>query len=723
MLINSQLVKDHFGQYYKIQTSKDKPAPGALESELFRSNSQAKSFIDNLKAPVSFWSKIYHSESLIAETVLNDNHLKTQVAELFHKGKIKAFKIDVPSLSEHPPEKRTVQDGSKNNHTFTTASTLLISSPKEVKQFTNKADAEKYLSEISADEEQLKSIASELDLSADDISSVNLTDVVATALASGALIVIVDRYSAPPSSGGDEAGVVHGDKDASKGPETPECSFDAMTIECSHFGKGRNYKLDVIKDKPNLNGVDKALQVIAKPGDPDEITVTYSGSCANGSKECPAIKIDSKTLSGTFTDNPYKFKALPLEDEREPDNFMDFLKHYLVPDLSGLKYQTYSIEKSGCNGSEGKIAKVHAFPTFKWGGNVEFGYYEKNPNKEKDPNKLKETAELKLLAKINGNLSKKNWAFETSKSNDTNKYFPDIHEKVDGLVKRIDKFKTMKNQDEDIDVGLVNLNIGWPNISIGGNIELKEATNDFDVDVGGDLSLAFSPLIKADLKTDILDWFVSLVGGPFGEFLRRVKIQAAKGIGTKKFNAKAILALEVIVNGSLSAELKWEKTAKEKWLSTVGNKTGSASLGLTIGLVGVIKGETQIFRVKITIGAEFHLKGARNSSEGIGGIVTLFATTAKDKPAIGGKFEFTGAALYYTYYAEVGSAEIESERTSDASSGRKKSGLASQASQTSSSESKLKEDRLEKFHEFFAPFEIPRKNSIDKPIPISDFDL
>ncbi len=37
----------------------------------------------------------------------------------------------------------------------------------------------------------------------------------------------------------------------------------------------------------------------------------------------------------------------------------------------------------------------------------------------------------------------------------------------------------------------------------------------------------------------------------------------------------------------------------------------------------------------------------------------LFATTAEGKPAIGGEFIFTGATIYYLYYAEVSIRESE----------------------------------------------------------------
>jgi len=251
MLINSQLVKDHFGQYYKIQTSKDKPAPGALQAEVFSSNAQAAQFINNLKAPVSFWSKIYNSEMLILKSVSDEKKLKADVAELFSRGKIKAFKIDMPKPSEHPPEKRSLKDSHKNTHTFTPVSSLLITKPKEIKKFSNTAEAEKYLSEISADKDQLKNIAQELDLHHGGSDSDVLSSVTES-LATGLVVIVVDRYSAPPSTKTDNDGAVRGDQDASKtssaaaataatGDDICNCTINTLTAKCKH-GRTQNGK-------------------------------------------------------------------------------------------------------------------------------------------------------------------------------------------------------------------------------------------------------------------------------------------------------------------------------------------------------------------------------------------------------------------------------------------------------------------------------------------------
>ncbi|MCW8935131.1 MAG: hypothetical protein OQK98_10440 [Gammaproteobacteria bacterium] len=251
MLINSQLVKDHFGQYYKIQTSKDKPAPLSLESEVFRSKTQAAQFINNLTAPISFWSRIVNSETLILKSISNEKQLKEEVAELFNRGKIKAFKIDISSSSDHPPEKRTVTDSNKNNHTFTPVSSLLISNPKEIKKFSNKTEAEKYLNELSADKDQLKNIAQELNLGAGGSDSEVLSSIT-TSLESGLVVIVVDRYSAPPSTKSDSDGTVRGDQDASKASSAAvitsateedicNCTIKTLTAKCKH-GRTQNEK-------------------------------------------------------------------------------------------------------------------------------------------------------------------------------------------------------------------------------------------------------------------------------------------------------------------------------------------------------------------------------------------------------------------------------------------------------------------------------------------------
>lgn len=715
MTILNSVLKNRFGKHYKVQLPHEMNTQLNLKSEIFWNEVSTRQFVKDLTAPEGYWREIVaktdtHSSSFTTQEI------ESKVSELMLGGKIKLYPVDIPDIVEHPPEKRVIKKQDAN-YRFASKSSLLISKPTEIKIFSNEKDAINFLREIGADDEELQTIASELNIELQSTASIDNSSArpaISKAMAAGDVVIIVDKTSSvPPSQQSKTTDYDTNNQDVGLGPhsgnKTPVCEISTLNIKCSHGS--RNYQLDVINSPNNLNGSEKVIQVLAKPGDPDKITIDFSGSCENGNNKCPSVKVYGDEVNKIFNTSPVIFDALPKNIDNKPDGFIDFLQYYLIPDLNGLDYQTYIVKSKGCSSCNDRHeAKVHAFPTFKWGGNVNFGYIDKNSD----------NAALKLAANISGNVGEKNWAFETSSSKQIDKYFPELHEKVDNIVKRLGEFKSMSNPDakaeKDKDTALIKFKVDWPNISLGGNIELKEAIGSNEVDIGGDINFGFNPLLKADVRTDILDWFITGVGGPFGEFLRRVKVKAAKGVGTETINAKAIVALEVVVSGNLSATLKWEKNAKEKWISSKGDKTSEASASLNIGLEGKIQGETKIFRVKIVMGAELHLKGATSVSEGIGGTLTLFATTAENKPALGGSFKFTGAALYYTYYAEIGSAQIENNDTQETTRRRGSSNARGAAAIEAQKDTKLKEDRLKKLHQFFDPQEWPKSDKRNTPV-------
>lgn len=363
MLVNSQLVKDHFGQYYKIHINKDKPALATIKAEQFHSHIQATQFIYNLVVPTDFWLKIYASTTLNAKPVYNNSQLVSAVAKLFSKGQIKAFKIDIPSPSEDAPEKRTVKDKNNNKHTFAPAASLLISNPREVKKFTNKVEAEKYIKELSPSTEQLKNVCKELDLPQTGSESKLLTSVTSS-LASGAIVVVVDRYSAPPSSDSTpDAGEKHSDKDASKGPEPIagsglnqseecNCTINSLNVKCSH-GRSQNKKgiLQVVPtpdktriEEYELMGVKVTLKEEFAGKDEIDCSVNLQN---NKSSSCFYITDETNELV-----NKESSKILLKGENKEK------LDKWPI-DASAM---TTSIQGHGCD-KAGKTVQIECFPS------------------------------------------------------------------------------------------------------------------------------------------------------------------------------------------------------------------------------------------------------------------------------------------------------------------------------------------------------------------------
>lgn len=683
MLIR-QLVKDRFGQHYKIHTSKEAPVQVRVKPEQFHSDLQASRFIENLIVPVGFWKNLCYTTSLVEKPARNDAEITARIAALFSSGKIKAYKIDIHSHTDHPPSKRTITDGKKNRHIFIPATALLVSKSSDVITFKDKTEAHKYLAALSPDKATLQTMAQELKLprpsKKDDHNE--LMEIVASGMASGDIVVFLDNHTTPPAaSSSSDGSTQHSDKNASHGPETPNCTIDKMIVQCSHYSKGRNYRLDVLKDKPNLNGVDKALQVIAKPGDPDVITIDYAGSCGCGNKSCPSITIDSPAINGTFTDKPYKFEALPGTDSSKPDGFMDFLKYHMMPEIRELDYAVYNISKGGCNGSENITAKVLAFPTFKWEGSAGFGYKSKDIKDKTSGNTEKKIAWDASL-KINGNNGTADWelSYETGSEKPI---FPKLQSYLQGFFEQVNKFcsTSKKSGDKPVDIE--------SHVSIGGGVELKENGDDFGVDLLGSFGLNLDPLIKANITYDILDGILSTLSGGIVPFLKKIKAEAEKakkaaeaiqngakkakeirtaikeGTGGDKVGLHGDIAIDLDITGTVGAVLKWQKDLGKPWKTTNGDVVNEGTARIGLKLTGKAEAEADIFFVKVSLGAMFVVADAKDSGKGVGIELKVTATTEKDKPGLSGNVTVTGAAIYYAYWAEVGVKANDSEIVDD----------------------------------------------------------
>lgn len=469
--------------------------------------------------------------------------------------------------------------------------------------------------------------------------------------------------------------------------ETPVCELNKFMLRCGHFGK-RGYMLDALNTEPNHNGVHKAIQVLSqRDANADKIHVAFSGYCGEGKATCPAITIQGEGIEETVTQSPHEFTVHPPEEDVEVNSFTDFLKHYLLPDLSGIGYNTYDVSSSGCASVEQRQAQVHVFPTCKWSGSAKMGYcYNDDASSdEPDSDKRKKWA---LEGEIKGNYGTKKWELSAGNGEKTDDYFPSLRETLVTVADKIEKLIDYHGLDEEgnrVKPRLVKPNIVWPKVALSGDIGLEEVKSRYNIDVGGRVALSMNPLIEAGLTLDLVGWALNALPG-YGQFLQEVRARAAEGIGTEKASAKAVIEINLTLKGALKGDLAWEKPAGRPWQCS-----SSGQAKLVIELEAKVEGEAKFFMVKIKVGMAASLKSAGKEAEGVGAIFNLKAVVADGKPALDGYVQFTGAAIYYTYYAEVAKEDVNSdEKNTDRKARRGRKQEVGSDSGGSYKESKMK---------------------------------
>jgi hypothetical protein len=474
--------------------------------------------------------------------------------------------------------------------------------------------------------------------------------------------------------------------------------IEVFIIKCAHYPKGRKFQLDVINTDPNFNDSQHVIQVVAQTDKPETVTIEYDKApCTKGDDACPSIVINGGEYSNQKTTaKPFKLTAKPFQ-KTEDLSFWDFMQSYFLPDMRDLKPEIYTINTGGCSDISGQKAFVHCFPTFEWSGKVEAGMKHKyNAVGLLEDREFSFGGEIKYVR--NGNTTK--FGGKTTSTNNKEVTFPKLESMLTSIVSKLDDIKNSSQEtalnsigktisDVKTDTGsddLVIVEVEPPKISLGGALKLAESSATGDVGMAGNVTLDLSPLIGLKVETDLLDWLIMTFSGGLGAFLLKIKGLAARskakiaevelsGVYSstakkdmekkiKDEEGKAIFDAELyvkfIAKGEISAKCEWKKDVDNSWLSVEGDKTASASAKITFKLEAVAKAKAEAFCVKISIGAELHVAGAKSSAEGIGIETTLFATTAEDKPALGGNIRFTGMAIYFTSWAEAGIKTAES---------------------------------------------------------------
>lgn len=233
-MLTSNIIKDEFGQRYVLKTSAVFFEQSDFKEKSFWNPESTQSFVKSLHVAHGYWPDLLQQFSTVPSLhTLQAQQIEQHVSDLLISGKIVLYSLPNKKQDNRAPQKRAVKSSDNVTYLFTESSVLLTTSPKEVKNFQSEAEADEFLKELSVDDEKLKEIASECDINLPVTSSVNSTEIyaaISTALATGAVIVLVDRVSTvPPSASEVVEAVGPGNRKSDLGPAPDE--FKEINIE------------------------------------------------------------------------------------------------------------------------------------------------------------------------------------------------------------------------------------------------------------------------------------------------------------------------------------------------------------------------------------------------------------------------------------------------------------------------------------------------------------
>jgi len=277
-MLTTNIIQDEFGQRYVLKTSSVHFEQSDFKAKPFWNTESTQSFVQRLNVSHGYWPDLLQQFSSIpALHTLQKQQIEYYVSELLISGKIYLYPLPKQKGTEHAPQKRAIKSSDNVTYLFAEASLLLTSTPKEVKYFSSKEDAEIFIKELNPDNKKLQTIASELNIKVPTTASVNsaeLTTAICSALVAGTVIVLVDRISTVPASESEVVEAVGpGNQKSDLGPAPDE--FKEINIEledefeknmAAHFSlfNGLEYKLKTDMGEEHTGMIENGKIFIAK---------------------------------------------------------------------------------------------------------------------------------------------------------------------------------------------------------------------------------------------------------------------------------------------------------------------------------------------------------------------------------------------------------------------------------------------------------------------------
>lgn len=567
MGIQNSIIKNRYGECYKLQLPRDVNPQLTLKASTFWNPQSTQQFIKNLTVSPGYWREIVAEYSTLpGPASLSETEIEQRVSDLLLQGQLKLYPVNIPDLVEHPPEKRVIKSSDNILYRFAPSSTLLLSNLSETKKFSNQDDAKSFLSEISNDPDELKTISHELGLPLPETSLVNqgqITETLSKALVDGEVVIIVDKTSSVPASkketldknniGNRAAGLGVAQENEAKAEEKEHlCTLNTMTLSCKH---GRSVSLDPSKAiDPKTGGaniiyLDVTSASKSSPQKDHELLtakIEVEDKCGNHKKAPYSISSDSVQLVNDNFGNLIKFYS-PGE---ELNLTTEFYKYIWLP---SIKPRSYKISPpSFCNMTKfkgkTKSIKVNVYPDIKWDIGLDIGFGQVKASNTSPKNKSKSESHV-IERKIEQEVFSVQGKAECTHGNDTIDFVGKFNNKFDVLKQEITDQNALLSKVfgkfEDGDNHSVTLDL--PKLSFNGTSSIAEKKGSPDVDVKWDYNIKASPLIGIKAEVDVLPMLIrsSGWGSLFLPLLSELKEKYANPDGSIGVQLEASIILSI----------------------------------------------------------------------------------------------------------------------------------------------------------------------------------
>jgi hypothetical protein len=448
-----------------------------------------------------------------------------------------------------------------------------------------------------------------------------------------------------------------------------------------------------------------AIQVISKSKMPQVLTLTFSGSCAQGRPGVSAISTDFKQDKRDNTgnccptvlvygpdvhvDQPSKLKLRVYPKKTDflklgDGGLLDFLKkffwdHKVDPNVYFVKSRKHS-------GYGDLTAEIQVFPEFEIEGKITLGWkWSSDPHKRatllsKNHGKGVTTAIVdKSGFFIEGEISGKQdyrefkYSAEYSRSKEVehyqigNDFCAGLRDSLASALNFFDSVKSMnlsnladpkktKYKQKNYDVV-----INAPKLSFAVSAKLVEAQGKPYVEPQGKFEFEAS-LISVKVTVDIIDLLLKATGGP-GPFLQYLRERAETASDRNNLKIELLFTADGDIFGNF-ARTKISKNVN--WLSE-----GAFGGKVALGAHGKAEVNLEVYWVKVTAGARFDIAGAESADKGASvGAQMKYEEEEEEIPnpyapgtlttKVGkwsGNLFGSGLAIYYQVYHHVGKAK------------------------------------------------------------------